>query len=172
MPYRARQLLFSVGTAAPFYVLAGLAGWWILAAVDDTAAVLLRGGTAIAVLGVLAAVLRYWPTRRRPDRLYHLTTRSAATTATIDTDDDGTVTVRLRARRNGRPAYFFPRPPRSRAVVYWNLKTEPDVCIELRDIDYDGVRVRRRITGAYQLRGLVAARATVRPYGHRGTTAC
>ena len=131
---------------------------------DDNVALLLRAGSGLAGAGLIVGVLHYWPTRRRPPRLYHLTTRAAADAATVDTHADGTFTVALRPRGRGRPAYFLPAPPCRRAAVLFNLRAEPEVCIELVDVDYAGVQVRRRVTGAYALQGLVAARAIVHPF--------
>jgi hypothetical protein len=163
MSYRTRQLLFSLATAGPFYVVALLGAWWIVTAHNDRA-IAVRTAILLAPFAVLYAVLRYWPTRRRPARLYHLTTVAAAEAATLYVNGDGSVVVELRARKAGKAVYCFPRPPQRPSVLYWNLRAEPEVCIELHDIDFAGRDVRRRITGAYRLSGPLTAGASVHPF--------
>ena len=101
MPYRARQLLFTAVTCGPVFIAMVVSWWWVAAVDDDNVALLLRAGSGLAGAGLIVGVLHYWPTRRRPPRLYHLTTRAAADAATVDTHADGTVTVALRPRGRG-----------------------------------------------------------------------
>ncbi len=160
MTYRNRQRLFNLIVAGPLFTLIGVLAWWVFST-DNSTATAQRGSALLVLLAVLVGFLHYWPTRRRPTNLYHLTTSIAAQAATTAKHDDGTVTVVLQSRRGGRKTYFFPHPPVSSGHLYWNLRHRPNICIELVDIHYDDVRVRRRITGADQLSGLPAARARI-----------
>lgn len=133
---------------------------WV-AVVDSTPTErLTRSAIALAGVIVIVACLVYWPTQRRPERLYHYTITAAAEAATVERHADGTRTLALRAKRDGGPTFFFGRRVGSFGRAY-NLNRDPQVCIELADIDYANVTVRRRWSGAYRLRGLIVASGRV-----------
>ena len=64
--------------------------------------------------------------------------------------------VRLGEATKGVSALCVRRPV---LTIVFNLRAEPEVCIELAQLYYAGVTVRRRVTGAYALGGLLEARA-------------
>ena len=165
MWYRARHLVLNHAITFVIYTFIALWALWVFdAALDgNVVATFARSAAGFAVVATCAAtVVAYWPTKRRPTRLYHVTTNAVVDAATVEVHDDGTRTVALRGKRAGRPVYFFDRWPRRGSVEY-NVKTLPDACIELVDVDHDDIVVRRRWTGAYHLSGLVHARARIHP---------
>jgi hypothetical protein len=165
MRYRVRHVLLCLAPALFVYTFIVVWAVWLFEAAlqNDAGAFLVRSLVGIAVVVTAAsALVTFWPTKRRPARLYHVTTSTVVDAATIEVHPDGTRTVELLGRRPGRPVYFFDRHPR-RTSVEFNVWTRPDACIELIDVDYDGIVVRRRWTGAYHLRRLPHVRARIHP---------